>query len=106
MSDSPRVHNVKTWPQFFQDQLDEFVSFQLRYNMDRNYQKGDVFIQHEFLPTPGSTVGTYTGRVIHSEIGYVTSGYGLAAGFVALQLIKQSFELAVKQSNLVHAKSA
>jgi len=80
-----REHKLKTWPVFFQEVADGTKTFELRKN-DRNFCIGDVLTLVEWDPQSQ----TYTGRVIHKAVGYMTDGSGLgclADGWVAMSLI-------------------
>lgn len=81
-----RQHDVKTWPEQFQAQLEGDIDFQIRLN-DRMYNRGDILRQCEYIPEPDIPhAGKFTGREIKREIVFVINGYGLQPGYVALQL--------------------
>lgn len=65
---SPVIHEVKSWPEFFEANLDGRKTFDLRRSTDRDYRVGDFLRMKEFDPTRG-----YTGREFEVEITYITS---------------------------------
>lgn len=82
------IHELKTWPQFFQPLLESRKTFELRRN-DRSFKVGDLLHLREFIPESE----TYTGRELRATITYVLDGSkvagmvcGLRDGYVALAL--------------------
>ncbi len=76
-----KVHEVKTWPKFFQLVKYGFKGFELRKN-DRDYKQGDYLCQREWDPK----TEVYTGDRVTHRIGFVLEGFGLKDGYVAMQL--------------------
>jgi hypothetical protein len=78
-----RKHKLKTWPVYFEEIASGRLSFSIRENEGRGFQKGDIAVLEEWNP---DTVGTskYTGRSMELEITYVESSWGLSPGKVAL----------------------
>ena len=62
-----KVHELKTWPQFFRFVETGYKKFEIRKN-DRDYQPGDVCILHEYDPEENF----YTGATVAVKITYVT----------------------------------
>lgn len=81
------IHELKTWPEYFQALLDGAKTFELRKN-DRGFQVGDILQLEEFRPG----VGEYTGRQLRKRVTYVMEpslrpeNDILRAGYVALGL--------------------
>jgi len=77
-----KVHNVKSWVEYFAMVVAGVKTFELRKN-DRDYKVGDIVELEEFRPH----VGTYTGRKQKIEITYLIDGSdnvgmdGLRRGF-------------------------
>lgn len=61
------MHELKTWPQFFQAIVDGRKNFEVRYD-DRGYQAGDHVLLREY---ESDLVERYSGRTISARIGYV-----------------------------------
>jgi len=66
-------HEVKIWPNYFDDVADRKKTHELRRN-DRSYSVGDTMVMREWIPE----TGTYTGREILAEITHIIER-GLAA---------------------------
>jgi hypothetical protein len=60
------VHELKTWPEYFQEVDNGNKTFELRKN-DRDYKVGNILILREWCPKKGE----YTGRTINRGIKYV-----------------------------------
>lgn len=60
------IHELKTWPKYFQDIIDGLKDFEIRYN-DRDFQVGEKAILHEYDPE----TNTYTGRELAIRIKYI-----------------------------------
>ncbi|MEO6901591.1 MAG: DUF3850 domain-containing protein [Bacteroidia bacterium] len=74
------THNLKITPQYFEDIVNGYKTFELRKN-DRDYKLGDTLILQEFFNN------TYTGNEFVCNINYILkncSEYGLQEGFVIL----------------------
>lgn len=82
MPRDPIDHEVKTWPEFFQQVWDGIKPFELRYN-DRDYQEKDRLILREWCPVRK----LYTGRRIIADVLSVISwSMALQPGHVAMGL--------------------
>jgi hypothetical protein len=84
---TPRVHELKCWPPFFQAIRDGEKTFEVRKN-DRGFQKGDTLRLREFDPNRQPYLsGAYTGREFPMVVSYVLSGFeGIAEGYVVMGL--------------------
>lgn len=69
-----RVHDLKTWPEFYGDVITGLKTHEIRRN-DRDYQRGDVLLLREWNPhvTPAGPIG-YSGRYTVRLVTYVTPG--------------------------------
>lgn len=77
-----KVHELKTWPEFFEPILQGEKKFEIRLD-DRGFRVGDHLKLWEWLPKSKS----YTGRVILVKVDYIVSGFsGLTAGWVAMSI--------------------
>lgn len=76
-----RVHELKTYPQYFQQSIDGNKPFEIRLN-DRNFQVGDIVILKEWDNI------RYSGRKLRGTIQYILGGsfIGLSEGYVAFSL--------------------
>lgn len=76
-----RVHELKTYPHYFQETLDGNRTFEVRLN-DRKFQVGDIVILKEWDNIK------YSGREIRGKIKYILNDtfIGLAKGYVAFSL--------------------
>ncbi len=63
-----KFHQLKTWPQFFDDIEADLKPFEIR-NNDRDFKVGDTLILRRFDPLTKK----YTGKHLVREIGYITS---------------------------------
>ena len=75
-----KIHELKTWPQFFNKMWNDEKPFELRKN-DRNFMEGDIclFWEHNNISQQ------YSGRLIIAKIGYILRGvpnFGLMEGYV------------------------
>lgn len=78
------VHDLKTWPEFFEAITSGAKTFELRRD-DRNYAVGDLLVLREW----NQESGDYTGRTFGVGVTYVLRGpeavrFGLAPGFCVL----------------------
>lgn len=62
-----RTHDLKSWPQFFEDVLNGKKTYEVRVN-DRAFQLGDAIHLREWDPD----VKMYTGRACHVRICHMT----------------------------------
>lgn len=84
------VHEVKAWPQNFQQLKANERTFDVRKN-DRGYLSGDSFFVHEFEPDSGSDFdnpsGRFTGEKARRRINRVFENVpGVRPGYVVLAL--------------------
>lgn len=82
---SKKIHELKTYPKYFQKTLSANKLFECRLN-DRNFQVGDTVILKEW------DGDSYTGREITSTIKYILDNFtGLTNGYVVLSLDISTF---------------
>ncbi len=62
------IHELKTWPEYFQAIMDGRKTFEIRSN-DRNFQVGDTLRLREWCPKRGD----YTGFKIDRQVTYITN---------------------------------
>ncbi len=78
-------HELKCWPEYFQEVWNGNKNFELRKN-DRDYQTGDMLRLMEWDPKSSD----YTDRVIYKTIKYILSDegarFGLEQGYCILGL--------------------
>lgn len=76
------LHDLKTWPQFFEDVRADRKRFELRKD-DRGFQAEDVLLLREWNPE----CGEYTGRSVEVKVLDVRRVcFGLAPGFCAMSI--------------------
>lgn len=73
------VHELKTWPHFFDAVARGAKTFEIREN-DRGFQTGDKMVLRKYDPD----AGVFSGDEITTRITYVLAGPYLVPGFVAL----------------------
>ncbi len=74
------VHELKTWPVYFEEVWWDRKRFEVRYD-DRGFQVGDMLRLREYSPE----LKCYTGRVTERVVGYIMRDFvGLAPGYVVL----------------------
>ena len=79
---TPRVHELKSWPPYFEALVSGVKRFEVRRD-DRSYRVGDVLHLLEFDPGPR----TYTGRSFTVRVSYVMELEPLGiGGYVGLGL--------------------
>ena len=78
-----RIHDLKTWPEYFEAMLAGIKPFELRLN-DRGYRVGDVLRLREYAPGPGE----YSGRVLVKRVTYMLSenAFGLRPGYCLMAI--------------------
>lgn len=85
-----RAHEIKSWPQNFNDALTGRKPFEIRKD-DRPYSTGDTVILCEFDPLPGpddqGTPRGYTGRRAFFVIGYVERSACIPDGWCGFALL-------------------
>lgn len=68
-----KVHELKSWPEFFKETKRGRKRFELRYN-DRDYHVGDTLILKEWVPDHHSLAGYtpgYTGDQVTVRVDYI-----------------------------------
>jgi hypothetical protein len=61
-----RVHELKSWPEFYEAVASDEKKFEYRKN-DRLFNKGDIIHLREFNPVDN----TYTGRELFVKVDYI-----------------------------------
>lgn len=86
------IHELKTWPEYFQKVKSGEKKFELREN-DRDFKVGDTLVLKEWKwkgyseVSPNEKVGEYTGEQLEVIVSYVFTGnapMGLAGGYCIL----------------------
>jgi hypothetical protein len=73
------LHELKTWPEYFQAVWDCRKTFEVRKD-DRGFRVGDRLLLREWSPEGG-----YTGRQLTARVRYVLADFeGLAPGWVVM----------------------
>lgn len=87
---SVRIHELKTWPEFFAPLFAGEKTFEVRKN-DRDFQPGDQLRLREWQPTDfhegmAPVEGKYTGAEVEVTITYVMRGgrFGIDPEFAVL----------------------
>lgn len=80
---APIEHELKTWPDFFQQVWEGAKRFEIRKD-DRGYQANDTLLLREW-----SKAGGYSGRAVRCDVPYLLGGRwpGLADGYVVMSII-------------------
>lgn len=89
------THELKTWPEYFQEVLNGNKTFEIREN-DRNFQIGDKLVLKEFNPKSEE----YTKREVVKFVSYITDFnqaknhvvLGLSENKPAMQVLKIIYE--------------
>lgn len=83
-----QVHNLKTWPEYFDDLKNGLKDFEVRYN-DREFSIGDEVICQEYCPEKHK----YSGEELHFTIKYkscwsdnIIMGTALKVGYCIIGL--------------------
>ena len=76
-------HELKTWPEHFQNVWDGVKTFELRKN-DRDYKVGDKLFLREFDPT----INEYTGNMVYRDVTHILEGgqFGLQEGYIIMSI--------------------
>ncbi|BAU28203.1 uncharacterized protein DUF3850 [Aneurinibacillus soli] len=74
----PRIHELKTEPQYFQAVLDGHKRFEIRKN-DRDFKVGDTLVLKEY----NADVHAFTGRKVEVTVTYMTD-YAQQQGYLVL----------------------
>ena len=85
LKNKPKVHQLKTWPEYFLKVKSEDKTFEIRKN-DRNYEVGDVLDLREFCPISGR----YTGDSCSVLVKYILGGgsFGVDKEMIIMSIIK------------------
>jgi hypothetical protein len=77
------IHELKTWPQFFQDVKQGIKAFEIRKN-DRNFKVDDILILREY----NLETDTYSGDQIYCQVTYLLEGgqFGINHGYCIMQI--------------------
>lgn len=71
---TPRSHELKTWPDYYECLVDGTKTFEYRRD-DRGFKVGDTLYLREWEPTAWSigvaTLGRYTGREMRRRVTYL-----------------------------------
>jgi hypothetical protein len=81
----PKIHELKTFTQFFQPILDGYKTFEIRLN-DRDFHVGDLIILSEIDPDNCLD----TGRKSAFRITYILTSddfHGISHGYVCMSII-------------------
>ena len=62
----PTVHQLKTWPNFFNEILSGIKPFEFRYD-DRGFKVGDILLLQEWDPKKKS----FTGNAVEKKVTYI-----------------------------------
>lgn len=76
-------HELKTWPEYFQDITQGAKTFEVRKN-DRKYEVGDTLLLREYDPEAKE----YTGYEMVVRVIYILHGgqFGVKKGFVVMSI--------------------
>lgn len=69
------IHELKTWPDYFQAIWNWTKKFEMRRN-DKDFKVGDHLLLKEFDPETG-----YTGREMKAKVTYIATDFPEAFGF-------------------------
>ena len=84
------VHELKTWPEYFQAVKYGFKNFEIREN-DRDYKMGDILELREWEPKTGQ----YSGDKLIKRVNYIMHGpgFGLKKGFGVMGITNDPYAL-------------
>jgi hypothetical protein len=78
------IHELKTWPEYFESVVVGVKTFEIRKN-DRNFQVGDTLKLEEFNPVDNM----YTGRVSFVTVTYILAAQPFVPeGYVCMSVRK------------------
>jgi hypothetical protein len=81
------THELKTWPEYFEEIWNGKKKFELREN-DRDFKTGDIILLREYC----QKTNTYWGRMIRCVVQYVLSDFpGIEKGYAILSLGNMMF---------------
>lgn len=77
------IHELKTWPNYFNEVFAGRKLFEVREN-DRVYKQGDHLLLREYSQIDDS----YSGREVLCEVTYVLhgGGFGISANYVVMSI--------------------
>lgn len=77
------VHELKTWPEYFQQIRHGHKTFEVRWD-DRGFEVGDTLLLREYNPD----LGRYTNRSAARTVTGILRGgqFGIEPGFVVMSL--------------------
>ncbi len=82
-----RIHELKTWPTFFEAVLRGDKAFEWR-KYDRDFAVGDELVLKEWCPLDGASHSSpllgYTDRSITARITYILTSFGVPEGYCVL----------------------
>ena len=83
MEKKPTIHELKTWPEYFEEVFMGRKAFEVRKN-DRDYQKGDMLILKEW----DNEKNQYTGRQLARRVHYVLKGgqFGIEEDYCVMSI--------------------
>lgn len=79
-----KMHDLKSWPQFFDPVLTGKKRFEIRKD-DRGYQIGDILRLKEYIPDEDR----YTGRELEAKVNYLMPAFpdlGVMAGYCIMSI--------------------
>lgn len=77
----PKIHDLKTWPDFFKKVVSGEKPFEIRVN-DREYEVGDTLVLREFDPARA----IYSGSQVVVLVTYLLVGgqFGIQPGYIVM----------------------
>lgn len=87
----PTTHDLKCWPEFFDDLVVGDKTFELRKD-DRNFQIGDTLLLREWIPKTEKYSGRkltrrVTYKLEHREGAGCAADFGLKPGYAILGIV-------------------
>lgn len=85
-----KIHELKTWPQFYQPTEEGKKRFEIRED-DRGFEAGDLLLLREY----DTTEGKYTGREMMVKVDFLMrrwSEMGLKDGYVIMSISRVKIE--------------
>lgn len=80
-----KVHNLKTWPQFYNQVSEGTKTFGVRKN-DRDFKIGDLLNLYEF----DTEQNDYTGKLCIVQVKSILNGgkFGIEEGYIVMSIVK------------------
>lgn len=80
-----KIHELKTWKEYFEDVRRNLKNFEVR-KYDRDFQEGDELLLKEW----DNEKQEYTGRILHRKIDYILVGgqFGIQEDFLVMSISK------------------